>query len=176
MVFGLYAANVWFQIQGHDSEEEPLSSQRQYGEMEEPLVCGETIPSRYYSLDRRIELGEMANLFLNKSGRTMFYVILCVYLYGDLSIYSAAVAKTVMDIIWWVSCFFSNTGCPTVMRHEGKVHYIHIKKFTERDFSIFWFDFKKKMRCIQRFLHYRQSELGIEPAKCKKNLLFYYFF
>lgn len=68
--------------------------------MEEPLVCGETIPSRYYSLDRRIELGEMANLFLNKSGRTMFYVILCVYLYGDLSIYSAAVAKTVMDIIW----------------------------------------------------------------------------
>lgn len=163
MVFRLYATNVWFQIQGHDSEEEPLSSQRQYGEMEEPLVCGETIPSRYYSLDRRIELGEMANLFLTKSGRTMFYVILCVYLYGDLSIYSAAVAKTVMDIIWWVSCFFKYAGYAT--RRESTL-------YTDRKFywKRFHFDFKKNSKCIQRFLHYRQSELGIKPAKCKKNL------
>lgn len=68
--------------------------------MEEPLVCGETIPSRYYSLDRRVELGEMANMFLSSTGRTMFYCILCVYLYGDLSIYAAAVAKSVMDVVW----------------------------------------------------------------------------
>ncbi|XP_037302387.1 transmembrane protein 104 homolog [Manduca sexta] len=84
-------------IQEQDSEDETAS--RNYGELEEPLVCGETIPSRYYSLDRRVELGEMANLFLNRTGRTMFYCTLCVYLYGDLSIYSAAVAKSVMDVI-----------------------------------------------------------------------------
>lgn len=69
--------------------------------MEDPLVCGDSIPSRYYSLDNRIELGEMANLFLSKAGRTMFYCTLCVYLYGDLSIYSAAVSKSLMDVIWW---------------------------------------------------------------------------
>lgn len=71
-----------------------------YGELEDPLVCGDSIPSHYYSLDKRIELGEMANLFLNKTGRTMFYCTLCVYLYGDLSIYSAAVAKSLMDVVW----------------------------------------------------------------------------
>ncbi|KAL0892851.1 hypothetical protein ABMA27_014539 [Loxostege sticticalis] len=85
-------------IQDHDSDEEPSPSQH-YGDMEEPLVCGESIPSRYYSLDRRVELGEMANLFLNKTGRIMFYGTLCVYLYGDLSIYSAAVAKSIMDVV-----------------------------------------------------------------------------
>ncbi|CAH2037777.1 unnamed protein product, partial [Iphiclides podalirius] len=86
-------------IQEHETDEEPSSSQHLYGELEDPLVCGDSIPSRYYSLDKRIELGEMANLFLNKSGRTMFYCTLCVYLYGDLSIYSAAVAKSIMDVV-----------------------------------------------------------------------------
>ncbi|XP_013143457.1 PREDICTED: transmembrane protein 104 [Papilio polytes] len=86
-------------IQEHESDEEPSSSQHHYGELEDPLVCGDSIPSRYYSLDKRVELGEMANLFLNKGGRTMFYCTLCVYLYGDLSIYSAAVAKSMMDIV-----------------------------------------------------------------------------
>ncbi|XP_028163130.1 transmembrane protein 104 homolog [Ostrinia furnacalis] len=85
-------------IQDHDSDDEATTSQHQ-GDLEEPLVCGESIPSRYYSLDRRVELGEMANLFFNKTGRIMFYCTLCVYLYGDLSIYSAAVAKSIMDVV-----------------------------------------------------------------------------
>ncbi|KAJ0177076.1 hypothetical protein K1T71_007085 [Dendrolimus kikuchii] len=86
-------------IQDHDSDEGPSNSQNNFGDLEEPLVCGETIPSRYYSLDRRVELGEMANIFLSKTGCIMFYCTLCIYLYGDLSIYSAAVAKSVMDVI-----------------------------------------------------------------------------
>lgn len=81
----------------HDSDEEP--SQHAYGDLEEPLVCGESMPSRYYSLDRRVELGEMANLFFNQTGRIMFFCTLCVYLYGDLSIYAAAVAKSFMDVV-----------------------------------------------------------------------------
>ncbi|XP_075973305.1 transmembrane protein 104 homolog [Anticarsia gemmatalis] len=86
-------------IQEHESDEEQSTSQNNHGDLEEPLVCGDTIPSRYYSLDRRVELGEMANLFFNKMGRTMFYCSLCIYLYGDLSIYSAAVAKSIMDVV-----------------------------------------------------------------------------
>lgn len=88
------------QIQDHDSDEEHSNTQSGHGDLEEPLVCGDTIPSRYYSLDRHVELGEMANLFFSKIGRTAFYCALCTYLYGDLSIYSAAVAKSVMDVIW----------------------------------------------------------------------------
>ncbi|CAG9786291.1 unnamed protein product [Diatraea saccharalis] len=84
-------------IQDHDSDDE--ATQHAYGDLEEPLVCGDSIPSRYYSLDRRVELGEMANLFFNKTGRILFFCTLCVYLYGDLSIYAAAVAKSIMDVI-----------------------------------------------------------------------------
>lgn len=56
--------------------------------------------SRYYVLDRKIELGEMAGLFFNDAGRILFYLCIAIYLYGDLSIYSAAVSKTLRDVIW----------------------------------------------------------------------------
>ncbi|XP_022121159.2 transmembrane protein 104 homolog [Pieris rapae] len=87
------------QDEENSDEEQTTSNAPGYGELEDPLVCGESVPSRYYSLDKRIELGEMANLFLTKTGRTMFYCTLCVYLYGDLSIYSAAVSKSLMDVL-----------------------------------------------------------------------------
>lgn len=40
----------------------------------------------------------MAGLYFNKLGRSLFYVSLCVYLYGDLTIYAAAVSKTMSDL------------------------------------------------------------------------------
>ncbi|XP_050670792.1 transmembrane protein 104 homolog [Leptidea sinapis] len=86
-------------IQEDDNSDEDAQIQISQCELEDPLVCGDTIPSRYYSLDRRVELGEMANLFLCKMGRSVFYCTLCVYLYGDLSIYSAAVANSMMDVL-----------------------------------------------------------------------------
>lgn len=58
--------------------------------------------SRYYVLDKKIELGEMARLFFNDTGRYLFFLCFAIYLYGDLSIYAAAVAKTLRDVIWWV--------------------------------------------------------------------------
>jgi len=42
----------------------------------------------------------MATLFFNEFGRIMFYLCLIVYLYGDLSIYSAAVARSLRDVVW----------------------------------------------------------------------------
>lgn len=56
--------------------------------------------SRYYALDQKIEMGEMAGMFFNDFGRLLFYLCIAIYLYGDLSIYSAAVAKTLRDVIW----------------------------------------------------------------------------
>lgn len=41
----------------------------------------------------------MAGLYFNKFGRTLFYLSLCIYLYGDLAIYTAAVSKTMCDIV-----------------------------------------------------------------------------
>ncbi|XP_075153093.1 transmembrane protein 104 homolog isoform X2 [Haematobia irritans] len=52
----------------------------------------------YYKLDDKFELGEMASLFFNDLGRVLFYLCISIYLYGDLSIYSAAVAKSLRDL------------------------------------------------------------------------------
>jgi hypothetical protein len=45
-----------------------------------------------------VELGEMAKLYFNKLGQLLFYLSLCIYLYGDLAIYATAVSKTVVDL------------------------------------------------------------------------------
>ncbi|XP_053694923.1 transmembrane protein 104 homolog [Sabethes cyaneus] len=55
--------------------------------------------NQYYSLSSKLELGEMANLFFGRNGRFVFYFCLAVYLYGDLSIYTAAVSKSLRDVI-----------------------------------------------------------------------------
>lgn len=53
---------------------------------------------RYYAIQDKIEMGEMASIFFNKIGLTLFYLCFAIYLYGDLSIYGAAVAKSVADV------------------------------------------------------------------------------
>nr|XP_040230282.2 transmembrane protein 104 homolog [Anopheles coluzzii] len=58
------------------------------------MYCRKT----YYTLSSKIELGEMANMFFGRTQRFLFYFCLAVYLYGDLSIYSAAVAKSLRDV------------------------------------------------------------------------------
>lgn len=40
----------------------------------------------------------MASIFFNKTGMLLFYICLALYLYGDLSIYGAAVAKSLADV------------------------------------------------------------------------------
>lgn len=58
--------------------------------------------TRYYEIETKIELVDMARIFFNDTGRVLFFLCFAIYLYGDLSIYAAAVAKTLRDVIWWV--------------------------------------------------------------------------
>ncbi|XP_015597813.1 transmembrane protein 104 homolog isoform X2 [Cephus cinctus] len=53
---------------------------------------------RYYLIHDKIEMGEMASIFFNKLGISLFYLCFAVYLYGDLSIYATAVAKSLGDV------------------------------------------------------------------------------
>ena len=41
----------------------------------------------------------------------LFYLVLCVYLYGDLAIYEAAVAKSIRDI----ACTYVPDNCSQVL-------------------------------------------------------------
>ncbi|KAG8041373.1 hypothetical protein G9C98_002361 [Cotesia typhae] len=58
----------------------------------------EELSFKFYSINQKIEIGEMATLFFNKTGISMFYICLAVYLYGDLSIYAAAIGKSLADV------------------------------------------------------------------------------
>jgi len=53
----------------------------------------------YFEIKQRIEMGQMASMFFNKIGLNAFYIIIIVYLYGDLAIYAAAVPKSVRDVV-----------------------------------------------------------------------------
>lgn len=53
---------------------------------------------RYYNINNKVELGEIASLYLNKFGHMLFFVSLCVYLFGDLAIYTAASGKTLVNL------------------------------------------------------------------------------
>lgn len=54
----------------------------------------------YYQLTQQFELGEMAKIFFNDCGCILFYLCFIIYLCGDLSIYSAAVARSLRDVLW----------------------------------------------------------------------------
>lgn len=75
-----------------DSEDTPLVNQLTVNPDEDEITY------RYYAIDEKIELGEMATIFFNKFGVILFYACLIVYLCGDLTIYMAAVAKTLADV------------------------------------------------------------------------------
>lgn len=47
----------------------------------------------------RVELGEMAKMYFNKVGRVLFYLVIVIYLFGDLAIYAATVPKSLVSIM-----------------------------------------------------------------------------
>lgn len=68
--------------------------------------------SNFYNLDEKVELGEMAAIFFQPLGSMMFYICIAIYLYGDLSIYSAAVSTTLRDVICDRNISINHTTTP----------------------------------------------------------------
>lgn len=65
---------------------------------ETAIINPNRVTRRYFTLNNKVELGEMAKLYFNKTGLICFYLSLCIYLYGDLAIYVTAISKTVVDL------------------------------------------------------------------------------
>nr|CAB3267025.1 transmembrane protein 104 [Phallusia mammillata] len=66
-----------------------------------------------FEITQPVEMGEMADMFFNKVGRTLFYLCIAIYLYGDLAIYAAAVPKSLRDIVCQnMSCASTNHTVP----------------------------------------------------------------
>ncbi|UJR31131.1 hypothetical protein I4U23_018638 [Adineta vaga] len=60
-----------------------------------------------FDIVEKIEMGEMANMFLNKLGLIIFYFCISLYLFGDLAIYGSAVPKSIRDAI----CTYEPVNC-----------------------------------------------------------------
>lgn len=65
-----------------------------------PLLINALGSSRgdLYDISKRVEMGQMANLFFSKLGVRLFYFCIVLYLYGDLAIYAAAVPKSLTKV------------------------------------------------------------------------------
>lgn len=83
--------------QESEAHQESNSSDEEVNE--ESAIISRPRVRNYYSLNERVELVQMTSLYFSKLGCTLFYIALCVYLYGDLAIYVAAISGTVSDII-----------------------------------------------------------------------------
>lgn len=57
-----------------------------------------SIPTDDYEIDKKFEMGEMANLFYHPIGILLYYVAVCLYLYGDLAIYAVAIPKSLVVV------------------------------------------------------------------------------
>lgn len=55
-------------------------------------------PDEAYSLDRKVEIGELSELFLGRVGQGLFFLTIIVYLLGDLAIYATTIADALARV------------------------------------------------------------------------------
>ncbi|CAF3552616.1 unnamed protein product [Rotaria sp. Silwood1] len=63
-----------------------------------------------FDIVEKVEMGEMADMFLNKLGLVIFYFCISLYLFGDLAIYGSAVPKSIRDVI----CTYEPINCTNI--------------------------------------------------------------
>lgn len=51
-----------------------------------------------FEIKQQVEMGKMAHMFFPGFTTRFFYICIAVYLYGDLAIYAAAIAKSLRDV------------------------------------------------------------------------------
>ncbi|CAF0877689.1 unnamed protein product [Adineta steineri] len=77
---------------------------------EEVYISPQTQEKHEFDIVEKIEMGEMANMFLNQIGLIIFYICISLYLFGDLAIYGSAVPKSIRDVI----CTYEPNPCTNI--------------------------------------------------------------
>ena len=85
---------VYLKTQPETEKEEPKIVNNE----EEPLIDSKSSQRDIFDIKLRFELGQMARMYFRPWGVTLFYIVICLYLYGDLAIYAAAVPKSLRDV------------------------------------------------------------------------------
>lgn len=106
-----------------------------------------------FEITQRTEVALMADLFLGKYGKIIFYLILGVYLLGDLAIYAVSVPKSVMavtggfhvghrylsadDVYYFYVLIFAIVVVPFSMFNFQKTKYLQIGTLFCRNLAFF---------------------------------------
>ncbi|KAI6648372.1 putative membrane protein [Oopsacas minuta] len=86
------------------------SSELQSPLIQSSLTLTECVPSpSAYTINKRFELGDMANLFFNKLGIVLYYIAIILYLYGDMAIYLVTVPKSLVNVTCIIPHFVNST-------------------------------------------------------------------
>eukprot|EP01119_Soliformovum_irregulare_P020783 TRINITY_DN6787_c1_g1_i1.p1 TRINITY_DN6787_c1_g1~~TRINITY_DN6787_c1_g1_i1.p1 ORF type:complete len:467 (-),score=104.59 TRINITY_DN6787_c1_g1_i1:42-1442(-) len=85
-----------------------------------------------FEIKQRVEFGLLSEIFLGPIGQKIFYGILVIYLYGDLSIYAVAIPTSLQAVTggWWI--FTDRT-----------VYYFYLAIFTICIVPFSFFNFQK---------------------------------
>jgi len=103
---------------------------------ESTTLLGDEKNTSIFEISRRVEVGLMSELFLGRIGYYCFYVIIIIYLYGDLAIYAVTIPKSLQTVTggWHTS---------SVNVSEKNVYYVYLAIFSV--FIVPWtfFNFQK---------------------------------
>uniref|UniRef100_A0A6B2L2M3 Amino acid transporter transmembrane domain-containing protein n=1 Tax=Arcella intermedia TaxID=1963864 RepID=A0A6B2L2M3_9EUKA len=97
-----------------------------------------------FYIKRRVEVSQMALLFLGEWGQRLFFLVMIIYLYGDLAIYAVSVPKSIYTATGdWLhpgnhSLNGTNTG-----HTDNSLYYIYLSIFSVVLVPFSFFDFQK---------------------------------
>ena len=91
-----------------------------------------------FEITERVELSKMAQMFFANWGLNLFYIIVILYLYGDLAIYATAVAVSIQR----AACTSSSCFGTTDLSPAG-TYYIFLTVFIALVGPICFFNFQK---------------------------------
>uniref|UniRef100_A0A915CZZ7 Amino acid transporter transmembrane domain-containing protein n=1 Tax=Ditylenchus dipsaci TaxID=166011 RepID=A0A915CZZ7_9BILA len=122
----LSIANALLKSKPSMQRQNSSTATRELSSSEESLIALPSSSRRSnFDITRRLEVSELATMFLGRIGVFFTYLALTVYLFGDLAIYSTTVPKSLMNVI--CSSVNATLVHKDVLCHPGD--YQHFTRF-----------------------------------------------
>lgn len=100
-------------------------------EQEQPLLPKE---KNIFEIDIKLEMGELSSMFFHRIGQFIYYVTICVYLYGGMATYAIIVSKSIAAIVCGGNETMNGNKAPPCDNIEGmdlkQAYYVALSVFT----------------------------------------------
>jgi len=81
-----------------NSDESKNKEDRGHEATVHPNVTMEPCDNTTFDITTKLELGDMASLFFNRTGVVLYYISICIYLYGSAAVYGAIIGKSLTTV------------------------------------------------------------------------------